>query len=321
MVLLDAEFTHRSRRAGVIRYYIKVLVRSSRTMAGLIKFSWLFWVTNMAFAAALTIPIATVLSDHLGNSLINQGLVEQFDFQWYLQFRSENRTAVTIYPPFIYSIALIYMLIQLFYTGGLLSVILNKTKDHIVDFFYGGVKYFLRFTKIFFVISVLYIIALMTDTIIAYGFRMILDNSPNAFIYGSLTTIRYLIFMFFITLINIMADYSKVIVAVKDSGNILRVINDSLVFIGKNADKVFVIYLIISSFVAVAAISYNIVDGFLPKRPLLLLLPAFIIQQILIIFRVLIKMYFFTSEVYLFQDLASEYTEVITEEIKSGDSE
>ncbi|NUN08133.1 MAG: hypothetical protein HUU54_03060 [Ignavibacteriaceae bacterium] len=302
----------------MIKFYKNILIQTARSIFYQFKFLWLFWITNIVFAVVLTLPISTLIGLHLGNSLINHRLAVEFDYQWFLQFRYDHRGAIAAIHPFVFSVAFVYMLIQLFYTGGLLTVILNRSKNHYVDFFYGGVKYFIRFLKVFFVMLLFYIVAFMVDVLTEFGLNLFIDSSYNEFIYASLTTLRYLLFLFLIVLINIMADYSKVIIAVTDRYDALAVIRDAFIFIRKNADKVFIVYLTISSFVAIAAITYNVVDGFLPKRPMLLLIPVFIIQQILIIFRVLIKMFFFTSEVFLYQDLSSDVYEVVPEEISTG---
>lgn len=304
-----------------MKFYKTIFIQTARSIYYQLKFIPLFWLTNIAFAVILTLPISTLICLHLGNSLINHRLAIEFDYQWFLQFRFEHRNAIAAIHPFVFSVAFVYMLIQLFYTGGLLTVILNRAKNHYVDFFYGGVKYFMRYLKVFFIMLLFYLIAFMIDVLAEYGLNLFIDKSPNEFTYATLTTIRYLFFLFLIVLINIMADYSKVIIAASDRTDLLRIIGDAFLFIKKNIDKVFIVYLTISSFVAVAAITYNMVDGFLPKRPMLLLIPVFIIQQILIIFRVLIKMFFFTSEVFLYQDLSSDVYEVVPEELNTGVNE
>ena len=60
---------------------------------------------------------------------------------------------------------------------------------------------------------------------------------------------------------------------------------------------------------------YNIVDSYIPKYPYYYMVLTFIIQQLLIIFRLLIRMLFYSTEVYLYIELSAELVTSNVEEI------
>ena len=64
--------------------------------------------------------------------------------------------------------------------------------------------------------------------------------------------------------------------------------------------------MIVGSIGAIGAVIYNIVSGTIPKAPFYFLILSFILQQTLIIFRLLIRMLFFASEVNVYKDLSAE---------------
>ena len=238
-----------------------------------------------------------------------------FDYLWYVQFRHIYQNSLNAIPILLYTIAGVYVLLQLLYLGGLLTVFTNSKKNHVVDFFYGSIKYYIRFLKIACFIGILYFVAISINVLIDYGIKQIFMDKENAFIEFSIQIIRYLFFLLLISIINIISDYTKIAVVAVDSTKLLRSFINALQFIKKNFLKVMTIYFILLMFVGIGATIYNLVDSLLPKEPLYFLLLTFLIQQLLIIFRVLIRMYFYSTELLIFTDGEAETVSPAFEEI------
>jgi len=279
------------------------------------KFVLLFWITNIVFAFALSLPLFSVLQHGLANSLINSNLSLGFDYLWYVQFRHIYRNSLDAIPILLYAFAGVYVLVQLFYLGGLLSVYTNSKKNHVVDFFYGSVKYFIRFLKIAVVVGALYFAAISINVLIDYGIKQIFLEKENAAVEFAVQIFRYLFFLLLISIINIISDYTKIAIVVIDSTKLFRSLYKSFQFIKKNFVKVMTVYFIMLVFVAIGATIYNVVDSFLPKKPVYFLLLTFLIQQLLIIFRVLIRMYFYSTELLIFTDGEAQTVSPAFEEI------
>jgi len=290
-------------------------VNGSRLVFAHRKFVLLFWITNIVFAFALSLPLFSVLQHGLANSLINSNLSLGFDYLWYVQFRHIYRNSLDAIPILLYAFAGVYVLVQLFYLGGLLSVYTNSKKNHVVDFFYGSVKYFIRFLKIAVVVGALYFAAISINVLIDYGIKQIFLEKENAAVEFAVQIFRYLFFLLLISIINIISDYTKIAIVVIDSTKLFRSLYKSFQFIKKNFVKVMTVYFIMLVFVAIGATIYNVVDSFLPKKPVYFLLLTFLIQQLLIIFRVLIRMYFYSTELLIFTDGEAQTVSPAFEEI------
>ncbi|HRI47648.1 MAG TPA: hypothetical protein PK559_11135 [Ignavibacteriaceae bacterium] len=293
----------------------EVLIQSTRLVYQNLKFIILFWTTSIIFAAALSLPLFALVHDHISHSTINNELVHGFDYVWFIQFMTLYQKSTDTIPILLYAVTGIYLFIQQFYTGGLLAVFINKKKNHHVDFFYGGVKYFIRFTKIALMSMVLYFVAfsinsLMHDLIVMF---IIPTGSELLLFFNQLG--RYLIFLLIISVINIVSDYSKVASAVNDSTKAFYSIIVGLRFVKKNFFRVLIMFLIVASFVAIGGLVYNIVESFVPKTPIYMLIVTFIIQQMLIILRFLIRMIFYSTELILFNDLSAEVIRPAVEEV------
>ncbi|OIO23814.1 MAG: hypothetical protein COT22_09930 [Ignavibacteria bacterium CG08_land_8_20_14_0_20_37_9] len=293
----------------------EILVNGSRLVFAHRKFVLLFWITNIVFAFALSLPLFSVLQHGLANSLINSNLSLGFDYLWYVQFRHIYRNSLDAIPILLYAFAGVYVLVQLFYLGGLLSVYTNSKKNHVVDFFYGSVKYFIRFLKIAVVVGALYFAAISINVLIDYGIKQIFLEKENAAVEFAVQIFRYLFFLLLISIINIISDYTKIAIVVIDSTKLFRSLYKSFQFIKKNFVKVMTVYFIMLVFVAIGATIYNVVDSFLPKKPVYFLLLTFLIQQLLIIFRVLIRMYFYSTELLIFTDGEAQTVSPAFEEI------
>ncbi|MBI2416617.1 MAG: hypothetical protein HYV28_01690 [Ignavibacteriales bacterium] len=276
---------------------------------------FLYWATNLGFALVLTFPLFTLLKEELQYSAINSHFAAEFDFLWYIQFLTHHDTMVNVIPGLVISIALLYNLIQLFYTGGFLAIAAHPQKNHIVDFFFGGVRYFYRFVAVYLVTILLYFVIISINSLlVGIGNRLFADSQstlPEFFFHFA----RYTLFLFWIVVVNVVADYSKVAIASKDESNLIRAAVKAFLFVKDNFALTISIFLILASFVSAAALAYNFVDGFIPKDSWYLIIATFFIQQMLIIFRLIIRMQFYASEYYIYNDLTAEPVRAYFEEI------
>lgn len=290
----------------------KILLLSVRAVFYNIKFVILFWLTNSILAAVLSIPIYNLLWNNLSTSILSDKLNTSFDYFWFLQFRNLYDTTLNQIPLAIYSVVIIYTIIQTFYLGGLISIFNQLKKNHFVDFFYGGVRYFFRFFKVLLISLIFYLIAFKINDILGVLISWSFRNSENAAAEFIIRSLRYILLIFFIGIISLISDYSKVSLALKDKYKVINEIYSVINFIKSNFNIVFIVFLIVASFGALGAVIYNIIVLELPRTPYYFLGLSFILQQMLIIFRLLIRMLFCSSEVTLYKDLSAEI--IINEE-------
>ncbi|MFA7288895.1 MAG: hypothetical protein WC055_08435 [Melioribacteraceae bacterium] len=270
------------------------------------KFVILLWAINAISAVVLTVPIYQLLIDSLGQSLYSDKLAVDFDLMWFAQFQNIYKIHIEQIPLNIYFVVGIYTLIQTFFLGGLISVFHQPQKNHMVDFFFGGVKYFYRFVKILVATLFLYVAAFIINDFAGDLIGWTYSNSESVMGDFVIRSLRYILLIFFIGVISIIADYSKVSLGVKDSNTVFKEIYSAILFIKKNFFKVFAIFLIIAILGALGAVFYNLLNRFIPRTPYYYLVITFILQQMLIIFRLYIRMLFCATEVSLFKDLSAE---------------
>ena len=278
----------------------------------------LFWSTNAAMAVILSLPIYSILIDSLRNSLFNESLPGEISYTWYVQFMRNYEGTISQMPLVIYGVVGIYIIIQTFYFGGMVAVFHNPKKNHISDFFYGGVRYWFRFTKVLLISLALFIFAFKLNDLLGNLFTWILSDYEHYLTDFILRSLRYILLLVFIGVVTIFSDYSKVIIAVDEKDEVFKAIKKSSNFLKNNLRLTSSVFLIIASLGALGAVVYNVIDNFMPRTSYYLLLLSFILQQLLIIFRLAIKMMFCSSEVVIYNDSIAEFVKADIKESTIG---
>ena len=284
----------------------RVLLLGVRAVFHNIKFLTLFWVFNAASAMVLSIIIYSVLSDSLSRSIISDKLTASFDYFWFLQFRHIYEMQLDQMPLIIIAVVVIYTVIQTFFLGGMVAVFHQPKKNHTVDFFYGGVKYFIRFMKVTLVSVLLYALAFLINDYTGDFISWIFKNSESVMGEFIARSLRYLILIFLIGVISLFSDYSKISLAVKDNTRIFRGVYYAAIFVKNNFYVVFLTFVLVSFLGALGVLVYNVLELSIPRTPFYMLIITFILQQMLIIFRLFIRMFFCATEVSLYKDLSAD---------------
>lgn len=288
-------------------YSIKnTLFNGSRLVFHNTKLVFLMWALNAASSIVLTVPIYNLLLVNISNSNISDRLTENFDYFWFLQFRNLYEIQLDQIPITIYAVVVIYTIIQTFFLAGLVAIFNTPSKNHLVDFFYGGVKYFYRFFKVLFYSVILFVIIFFIYDQLGDYITNLYKDSENEMMEFILKSLRYVLLIFLIGCVTMISDYTKVSLAINDRLKVHKEIYPVLLFLKNNFSKVFFLFLIVAIVGAIGVLIYNIIGKFIPRMPAYFLVLSFVLQQLLIIFRLLIRMFFCSTEVIIYKDLIAE---------------
>lgn len=314
MVFLDAEPAVNSWKYSMIQIN-DIIQQARRLLLKNLKFLWLFWGTNLVFSVIMSLPVFYILNEQLMHSGYSGKLMFGFDYLWYIQFRELYATNIAVIPYTIYGVVGLYVLIQIFFLGGLISVLNIPKKNHYVDFFFGGVKYWYRFTKVLLIGLVFYAAAFLFNDYLGQFLTYAFHNQEQRIFEFILRASRYILLIFLIGIVSLVSDYIKISLALKDSENVIKEILFVLRFIKKNFSKVFIVFFLVALVGAFGAIVYNILNNFLPKSNYFYFIVAFVLQQMLIIFRLFVRMLFSSTETVLYKDINAQIIPVGAEEV------
>ena len=282
------------------------------------KFLIILWSTNACLAVVLSLPIYSMLIDNLGHSLLSDQLAVEFNYFWFVQFMSLYETTLKQLPLIVYAVVGIYLLVQTLFFGGLVAVFDNVKMNHISDFFYGGVRYWYRFMKVLIISLLFFTVAFFIDNLINSLVTEIFNDTEFVFAEFILRSLRYLILLFLIGVVTIISDYSKVSMAIDEERNVRKGVVKAIIFIKNHFRIVFTVFVLVSIIGAMAGLVYNIVETYIPRTPFYFLIISFILQQMLIIFRLFTKMIFCSTEVIVYKDLSAELVSADIQESNVG---
>lgn len=307
---MDSECNHNHRQRGMKATMKNVLVQSARDVYHNMKFIFLFWGTNAAFALLLTLPLYRLLNENLNRSLIGSSLTHDFNYTWFLQFTNIFKNNVDELPYLIIAVTAIYTLIQTFYLGGLISVFHFPQKNHFSDFFYGSVKYWYRFLKVLLISIVLYVALFLLNNYLGEIISSVFSGKGNELAEIIFRSLRYLLLIFLIGIVTMISDYTKVSLALSDSEKVFREIEKVLRLMKKNFYLIFSVFLLVALLGAFGSVIYNLLEALVPSEPVYFLILAFVLQQMLVIFRLYIRMFFYSTEVNIYKDVVADFAAV-----------
>jgi len=294
----------------MIKTFREIFYSSIRSVFYNFKFVLLLWGANFFAAFIVSMPIYYIINDNLGNSAIGEFVSDEFSIFWLNQFRFIYESNLSGIPLVLISTLLAYMLIQSFFVGGMISIFNQTAKNHSVDFFYGSVKYWYRFTKVMFISLFFFAVAFLFNDLLGNLITYIFLNTENELLDMSLRSLRYIILIFLIGIVTIISDYARVSIVIGDKNKIFKEIYNTLIFIKNNFKLTFNVFFMVAVIGAFGSLIYNLISGTIPRSPFYMLIISLIVQQLLIIFRFLVRMLFFATEVYIFKDLNSDIIEV-----------
>ena len=128
----------------------------------------------------------------------------------------------------------------------------------------------------------------------------------SIFLYLIVRSIRYIFLLLLIAALTIITDYVEVYLALRDQTKVRTGFAETFKFIRGRSVLIFSVFMIVAVIGALGAIFYNVIVIYVPASPFYFLILTFILQQLLIIFRLSITMLFKATEVFLFKDLDAE---------------
>ncbi|MBU1100855.1 MAG: hypothetical protein KKA84_10680 [Bacteroidetes bacterium] len=287
----------------------KLFVSAFRSVFYNSKFVILLWALSAITSLVITMPLYHIMLDSLGNSFLSDKLASGMDMLWLTQFLNIHDKQLDGILFLFFAAMIAYLVIQNFFSGGLIAIFNSPKKNHILDFFYGCVKFWFRFLKVLLISIFFYGAAFLLNELLGNLISIGFANSENAMMEFILKGVKYILLIFLIGLTAIIADYAKVIMVSRDGTSAFQSIFIAIIFIKDSFNTSFSIFVAISIIGALGAIVYNLIGRFIPSTPYYFMILTFILQQMLIIFRLLIRMFFYSSEVLIFNDMTAEVIE------------
>ncbi len=170
----------------------------------------LIFLTNAGLGLILAFPAFSTLQNASHNSLIFNDLVRDFDFTAFNDFLNNGAKSLKPLLPMSLVLSGIYVLLNIFFSGGILSQFTVRDTFRISDFLKNSIRYFLPFLAIFLLQLIFIIFAFATSIVLFVLFGVKSDGlTEPKFLLWMLIPSSFT-FYYFTYLLNV-GDYARVL--------------------------------------------------------------------------------------------------------------
>jgi hypothetical protein len=297
----------------IFKAYFEGLKSTLKTL----RMSAIIYSVIFLFAVIIAMPFHSALSNQAGNTMALHGLLKHFSYTSFSDFM--HSASKSLSPLLLEAVWMggLYFLFVVFFTGGILSVLkYDGKKFSFVNFLSGCGEYFFRFLR-------LGIYLLIVELIIALAvfipLTMLLSNNyettQNEASLFYISVSAAFVFAVLFILVLIVGDYAKIILFKEDSSKVIRAIGRSVKFVFRHLIGTYALYLIILTGLILSFVVYFILDNEIGMVSGFTIVVMFIIQQVIIWLRILIKIWFLGSELSYYKFISRSENNLLAEEV------
>jgi hypothetical protein len=284
-------------------------------------------VFAMTFLLALPLALTLrgMLSAHLGSSVAAETAASGVNNDWWQEFTAQASGLGTTFTPSVIGFAMVldnvsgvldargsilpiasalglYLGGWAFLTGGILDRYARQRPLRVFGFFGASGVYFFRFLRLAVIAGLAY------WWLFAYVHPWLFDEqfvnlTRNMSVERTAIGVRVLFYLLFGALLlatNLVVDYTKVRIVVEDRRSVLGALVAAVRFVRNHGRPVIALYALNSlTFLAVVAVWALVAPGAGSSGPAMWL--AFVLSQLYVAARLLVKLQFIASSVALFQ--------------------
>ena len=285
---------------NIINYYITGFKQS----AALIKMILLIYLVNLILGLLVALPFLHAIKAGFGSSMLPAVLLKGFDFTAVTEFlrQSSARISGAVYEA--RWIILIYLFLNVFFTGGILKMLTSAEKYSVRSFLDGCLIWLFRYFKLFIYMAVIHIVLIaivfLPLTLILKGASKTVDSESSLFYTGLAGVILYLLLLIVILMVGY---YAKIMIAANQSKKVFAAVFRSFQFVFRSFRSTFTLmfFLILNLVVLIAV--YWILNHFIGNSSGITILIMFFIQQFFILSRVYLRIWTFGSQYELYRNL------------------
>jgi hypothetical protein len=281
-----------------------------------VRMSLLLYLLNLLAAVGLAFAFRSVVSTGLDSSMSISELLGNLNFTVWQDFMVKNGEALSSVFNQIVWLALLYMAVNSFLAGGILSVLREKdAKFSLGSFFSGCGNFFFRFFRLFLIFGIL----LVLIAFVLMALLGVFYSAVTAKALSEVTAIVWwivvaVVFLFVVMLVIMVEDYAKIIVATSDVRSMLRTAWRSAGFVFRHFFRTVGLQLLMLLIPIVLFAIYLWLDLSIGMASAATILLMFILQQLFILSRVWARVFFFSGELALYEALGAGQREAAATE-------
>lgn len=285
------------------------------------KISTIIYLITLVVALMAVIPFKVVITNNFSGRPIVNKLLGEFDFTVFMDLMNNHGDLIRPFFTIIFWMAALYFLFTIFFAGGVLRI-LNERSDAPTgkQFFGGCAKYFLPFLRLGFYILILQLIGAVILALMLGIVMATVGDSPESSI-ATVIVVWLILQLIAFWYLSIISDYAKIIIVKEDSKKVWKAIGTSFSFATSKIYFTYPLFILLILVPFIISILYLIVDSLLTMNSSLTILFMLIIQQGIVWFRFFAKIWLIAGEYEFFNNYYTARTQPLqTQEIIMDES-
>lgn len=272
----------------------------------------LYYLVSLFCGVVLAIPMRSLLSDKISETLLGQALGGRFDMNFFADFIANFEGFGDTWFGLVMIIPIFYLLTNVFLSGGALSVFVSEEKYSTTMFWSGSARYFGRFLRLWLmalpVFGVFFLIIFLEKGVT----RLLFGADPYQYVTYWAGWVRTGLIAFAMMMSYIFFDYARIYAVMRDDPKMRRAWLAGLKFMFGNFGKVLLLTLSMALISMVVMVVYNLLANQLAAPNAFVVLMLFLAQQVYIFFRMFVKMTAFAAQTTFYHSVSAVATVATT---------
>lgn len=275
----------------------------------------IYYLANFLVALLLVLPFRAQLQNLAGRSFMAEELASRLDLDFLFEFIKEAQTSLTAAMVLVALAGVTYAAIQLFLSGGALTVFVKGFAAASPLFWSDASRYFGRFVRLLLWSSLVGGLLLCLPLLASAIQRLVFGSDPYQYItyYGNWLQmgLRHIGFILYL----MVFDYARIYVVASDERRMRVALWKGIRFVMRNFWRALGLALCLYLVGLVALAGYRLVAAQLSAPATVVILGLFIWQQVYICWRMLLRLVLLASEVGLYQRLTLANGSPLTDQV------
>lgn len=284
---------------------------------------------NFFTALIVAVPFYRHLSAHLGHAGVRHDLMQGFNYDWWLTFKLNAQDLESTFRPslsggfgalfdniellltgqignlggFIITLAFAYLILAAFLNGGVIGLMADEKRTFSVSRFFSLSGFYFHH---FFALALTNV---LVSFLIYFGLRSLVFNMIDQITKTWLSApaiwfvnlIGFLVILFVVIFVNMIFDYAKFHLVSEKKESSWLCIWLALKFIIRRIPMTGGLYMVLSLVSTVLLLVFGSLLELVEPRQFILILVAFLVQQLYITFKIGLRLLFYGSQFALYQ--------------------
>ena len=265
------------------------------------------------FSLVLLAPLYLMFSASFGANAKALSLLKGLDFSLLIDFVYHWRQTLSIYFLISFLVCFLAVIVFIFLSGGFWGILRDRSQGNegnskIERFFAYCAKYFWGMFKIALLLILFYLMAFFLYLFFVTIFDSVAGKGSWFEITSWRVVIKISVLAFLFLLVNMMGDYLRIFYIQNSFERFLVFVKKAFRFLLTNLLRTLSLYYFVSLVLILAIAAYLGVNGLMEGIPKtgIYVLPIFLVQQILSLFRAFYRLVYYSSQTVLADKLLME---------------